>query len=68
MFYTCRGTVSGYKKKKTVLILSVIMATTIDAGHSIRYNKRRYSLLDESGIQCGFHKGTKVLVISKSTR
>lgn len=50
-------------KENMDLILSVISARVIDAGHSIRYQNHKYRLLDESGIRCDFHKGTKVLVI-----
>lgn len=50
-------------QEKIDLVLSVISTRTIDAGHSIRYNNHKYRLLDRSGIQCDFHKGSKVLVI-----
>lgn len=50
-------------KEKINLFLSVITTRTVDAGHSIRYNKQKYRLLDENGIRCDFYKGTKTLVI-----
>ena len=45
------------------LFLSVLTPRVVDAGHSIRFNKQRYRMLDESGLHTNYRKGTKVLVI-----
>ncbi len=44
-------------------ILAVLSERTIDSGHSIRFNKHYYKLLDSNGNQMHFCSGTKVMVI-----
>lgn len=49
--------------EKIDLILSVLTPRVVDAGHCIRFDNRRYRMLDESGIRTDHYRGTKVLVI-----
>jgi transposase len=43
--------------------LAVIAERTVDCGHSIKFNKKYFRTLNESGRQVCFRKGTKGLVI-----
>lgn len=45
------------------LFLSVLTPRTVDAGHAVRYNNRKYRLLDEAGMRTDYYKGTKGMVI-----
>lgn len=48
---------------KINLILAVLSERTIDSGHSVRFKKHYYRLLDEKGSQAHYYKGTKAMVI-----
>lgn len=45
------------------LTLSVLTERKIDAGHSIRFDKKYYRLMDCNGYPVYYHKGTKCMVI-----
>lgn len=49
--------------EKINLILAVLDKRTVDFGHSIRFKKQYYRLLDEHGLVVHFRKGTKVMAI-----
>ena len=50
-------------QKKINLILAVLTQRTMDSGHAIKFKKHYYRMLDSSGKQVHFQKGTKVMVI-----
>lgn len=50
-------------KEKIKYYLSVLTPRLIDAGHSIRFNNKRYRLLDDYGMYTDFYKGTRALVV-----
>lgn len=50
-------------QKKINLILAVLTQRTVDSGHAIQFKKHYYRMLDSSGKQVHFQKGTKVMVI-----
>lgn len=50
-------------EEKINTILAVLCERTIDCGHSVKFNKRYYKLLDSEGKQVHFSNGTKVMVI-----
>ena len=50
-------------KKKINLTLAVLCKRVIDSGHSIKYNKHYYRLINKSGKPIYFNKGTKCIVI-----
>jgi len=54
-------------KEKIDLTLAVIAERTVDNGHSIRFDKKHYRTMDESGMPVYFYKGTKGLVIRTLT-
>jgi hypothetical protein len=49
--------------EKINLILAVLTQRTVDSGHCISFRKHYYRMLDKSGKQVHFQKGTKVMVI-----
>lgn len=50
-------------KEKINLTLAVLTERTVDSGHAIQFQKCHYRMLDKSGHQVHFQKGTKVMVI-----
>lgn len=50
-------------QEKINTILAVLCERTIDCGHSVKFNKHYYRLLDSEGKQIHFNNGTKVMVI-----
>lgn len=50
-------------KEKINLTLAVLCKRVIDSGHSIKYNKHYYRLINKSGKPIYFNKGTKCIVI-----
>jgi len=50
-------------KEKINLILAILTERKIDSGHSIRFDKRYFRLLDENGIPVYLYKGTAGMVI-----
>lgn len=49
--------------EKINLTLAILMERTVDSGHSIRFQKKYYRMLDKNGNQTHFRKGTKVMTI-----
>ena len=45
------------------LTLAILTERKIDAGHSIRFDKKYYRLMDTNGYPVCYHKGTKCMVI-----
>ena len=45
------------------LALAVLTPRTVDQGHSIKFNKQYFRMVDKDGEQVHYAKGTKVLVI-----
>ena len=50
-------------EEKKNLILAVITSRTVDQGHSIKFEKNYYRMIDKDGNQVHYTKGTKVTVI-----
>ena len=50
-------------KQKINLTLSVLTPRTIDSGHSIRFKKKYYRLVNSRGTPIYFGKGTKCMVL-----
>lgn len=50
-------------EEKINLTLAVLCKRVIDSGHSIKYNKHYYRLINKSGKSIYFNKGTKCIVI-----
>ena len=50
-------------EEKINLTLAVLCRRVIDSGHSIKYNKHYYRLINKSGKPIYFNKGTKCIVI-----
>lgn len=50
-------------EEKINLILAVLSSRQIDSGHCIQYDNKYYRLVDKSGSQVHYVKGTKVMVI-----
>ena len=50
-------------EEKINLTLAVLCKRVIDSGHSIKYNKHYYRLINKSGKPIYFNKGTKCIVI-----
>ena len=51
------------KDEKINLTLAVLSKRIVDSGHSIKYNKKYYRLINKKGISIYFNKGTKCMVI-----
>lgn len=49
--------------EKINLTLAVLDERTVDSGHTVQFQKRHYRMLDGSGNQVHYRKGTKVMVI-----
>jgi len=49
--------------QKINLTLAILTERKIDAGHSIRFDKKYYRLMDKNGYPVCYHKGTKCMVI-----
>ncbi len=49
--------------EKINLLLAILTPRKVDNGHSIRFNKEYYKLLDSSGYPVYYHKGTSCMVI-----
>ena len=50
-------------EEKINLTLAVLCKRVIDSGHSIKYNKHYYRLINKSGKPIYFNKGKKCIVI-----
>ena len=50
-------------EEKINLTLAVLCKRVIDSGHSIKYNKHYYRIINKSGKPIYFNKGTKCIVI-----
>ena len=66
--------IAGYKSKgkeyfihgnkyRINLTLAILTERKIDAGHSVRFDKKYYRLMDCNGYPVYYHKGTKCMVI-----
>ena len=51
------------KDEKINLTLALLCKRVVDSGHSIKYNKKYYRLINKKGISIYFNKGTKCMVI-----
>lgn len=49
--------------EKINLTLTVLNERTVDCGHSIQFNRHHYRMLDKTGKQIHYRKGTKVVTI-----
>lgn len=49
--------------EKINLILAVLCERTVDTGHCLRHSNKYYRLIDSSGNQVHYRKGTKVMFI-----
>lgn len=49
--------------EKINLILAVLSERTVDSGHCLQHSNKYYRMLDQSGMQIHYRKGTKVLFI-----
>ena len=49
--------------EKINLILAVLCERTVDTGHCVRHSNKYYRMLDSSGNQVHYRKGTKVMFI-----
>lgn len=49
--------------EKINLTLAVLCERTVDTGHCLRHEKKYYRMLDKSGLQVHYRKGTKTMLI-----
>lgn len=49
--------------EKINLTLAVLCERTVDTGHCLRHDKKYYRMLDKSGLQVHYRKGTKTMLI-----
>ena len=54
--------------EKINLTLAVLTERTVDSGHCIQFRKKYYRMLDSTGQQVHYQKGTKVMVIQAFDR
>ena len=51
------------QNEKINLILAVLCERTVDTGHCLRHSNKYYRMLDSTGHQVHYRKGTKVMFI-----